>query len=78
MSFIQNLMAISVDLVPGKYLGSWYGIQGFCRGLVGIASPIICGYLWSIISPSSVFIFLAGTQLIALFVLLMVPTKITK
>jgi MFS family permease len=42
MSFTQNLMAISVELVPPKRLGSWVGIQGFCRGLVGIASPIIC------------------------------------
>ncbi len=78
MSFSQNLMAISVELVPAKRLGSWVGIQGFCRGFVGIFSPIICGYLWSYVFPGSVFYFLAATQMAALAMLLLVPTEITR
>jgi MFS family permease len=78
MSFMQNMIAISMDLVPIQRLGSWVGIQGFCRGIVGIASPIICGYLWSYISPNSVFILLALTQVLSLVMLNMLPTEITK
>ena len=76
--FTQNLMAISVELVPRTRLGSWVGLQGFCRGLVGIASPIICGYLWSYVFPGSVFYFLAATQVVALAMLILVPTEITR
>ena len=78
MSFTQNLMAISVELVPPKRLGSWVGIQGFCRGVVGIISPIICGYLWAFVFPGSVFYFLAATQVVALVMLVLVPTEITR
>ncbi|MCX6656261.1 MAG: MFS transporter [Candidatus Bathyarchaeota archaeon] len=78
MSFTQNLMAISVELVPSKRLGSWVGIQGFCRGVVGIISPIICGYLWAFVFPGSVFYFLAATQIVALVMLVLVPTEITR
>jgi MFS family permease len=78
MSFTQNLMAISVELVPPKRLGSWVGIQGFCRGVVGIISPIICGYLWAFVFPGSVFYFLAATQIVALVMLVLVPTEITR
>lgn len=78
MSFTQNLMAISVELVPPKRLGSWVGLQGFCRGFVGIASPIICGYLWAYVYPGSVFYFLAVTQVAALVMLILVPTEITR
>jgi MFS family permease len=78
MTVIQSQMAISVDLVPAKYLGSWYGIQGFIRGIMGIIAPIMCGYLWDLISPHSVFYLLAAVQVAALAVLLTVPTEITR
>lgn len=78
MSFTQNLMAIAVDLVPMQRLGSWTGLQAFCRGFVGIASPIICGYLWSYVFPGSVFYFLAATQIIALAMLILIPNEITR
>jgi MFS family permease len=78
MSFTQNLMAVAVDLVPRTRLGSWTGLQAFCRGLIGIASPIICGYLWSYVFPGSVFYFLAATQVVALVMLILVPTEITR
>jgi MFS family permease len=78
MSFTQNLMAIGVDLVPLTRLGSWTGLQAFCRGLIGIVSPIICGYLWSYVFPGSVFLFLAATQVVALVMLILIPTEFTK
>jgi MFS family permease len=78
MSFTQNLMAISVDLVPREYLGSWYGILGFCRGLIGIVSPLLCGYFWVFVSPSSVFYLLVFMQILALGALLLVPTRFTR
>ena len=74
----QSQMAIAADLVPRKFLGSWYGILGFFRGLVGIVSPIICGFVWDAISPSSVFFLLILMQLSSLGVLYTVPTSITK
>ena len=78
MTVIQSQMAISVDLVPAKYLGSWYGILGFVRGVIGIIAPIMCGYLWDLVSPASVFYLLAFMQIAALVVLLSVPTEITR
>jgi len=78
MSFGQNMMAISVDLVPSYRLGSWIGFQGFCRGVVSILSPIICGYLWSFVFAESVFYFLAATQIIAIIMLILVPYEVTR
>lgn len=78
MTVIQSQMAISVDLVPAKYLGSWYGILGFVRGFIGIIAPLLCGYMWDLISPQSVFYLLAAVQIAALVVLLTVPTEITR
>lgn len=78
MTVIQSQMAISVDLVPARHLGSWYGLLGFIRGVIGIIAPILCGYLWDLVSPQSVFYLLAAVQIMALAVLLTVPTEITR
>jgi MFS family permease len=78
MSVVQNQMAIGVDLVPSEHLGSWYGILGFVRGISGIIAPIACGYLWDLVSPSSVFYLLAVIQIVAMGVVLTVPTEITR
>lgn len=78
MTVVQGQMAIAVDLVPAEYLGSWYGIQGFMRGIIGIIGPLLCGYLWEAVSPHSVFYLLAVVQLAALAVLLSIPTEITR
>ncbi len=59
-------------------MGSWFGIQGFFRGLVSIVSPIICGYLWDTVSPQSVFWLIMCTQIGGMLVLLTVPTEITR
>jgi MFS family permease len=74
----QTQTAMGVDLIPVKYMGSWFGILGFFRGLVSIVSPIICGYIWEAVSPSSVFVLLIGTQLAAMIILLTVPTSVTR
>jgi MFS family permease len=78
MTVVQSQMAISVDLVPAKYLGSWYGVQGFVKGFIGIIAPILCGYLWDLVSPQSIFYILALMQVSALAVLLTFPTEITR
>jgi MFS family permease len=74
----QTLMAIGADLVPSKYLGSWFGVLGFFRGLIGILSPIICGIIWVSIAPQSVFLLLVFMQILSYFVILTVPTSVTK
>jgi MFS family permease len=78
MTIGQTQMAIGVDLVPKKYMGSWFGLMGFFRGLVSIVSPIICGYLWDGISPQSVFWLIILTQIGSLAVIHTVPTEITR
>lgn len=78
MTIGQTQMAIGVDLVPKKYMGSWFGLMGFFRGLVSIISPIICGYLWDGVSPASVFWLIIATQIGSLAMLYTVPTSITR
>lgn len=78
MTIGQTQMAIGVDLVPKKYMGSWFGLMGFFRGLVSIVSPIICGYMWDAINPQSVFWLIIATQIGSLLMLHTVPTSITR
>jgi len=78
MTVGQTQMAIAVDLVPKKYMGSWFGLLGFFRGLVSIVSPIVCGYLWSNVSPESVFWLIMMTQIGNIGMLYTVPTSITR
>jgi MFS family permease len=78
MTTSQAQLAIAVDLVPKKYMGSWLGLLGFFRGFVSIISPIVCGLIWDIISPESVFWVIILTQIGSILMLLTVPTKITR
>jgi MFS family permease len=78
MTVGQTQMAIAVDLVPKKYMGSWFGLLGFFRGLVSIVSPIVCGYLWSNVSPESVFWLIMLTQIGNIGMMYTVPTSITR
>ncbi len=78
MTIGQTQMAIGVDLVPKKYMGSWFGLMGFFRGLVSIVSPIICGYLWDSVNPQSVFWLIIVTQICSLAVFHTIPTSITR
>jgi MFS family permease len=78
MTSSQTQSAIAADLVPNQYLGSWYGMLGFSRGIIGIIAPILCGYLWESVNPQSVFFLLMATQLISLSIFFTVPTSLTK
>jgi hypothetical protein len=78
MTTSQVQLAVSVDLVPKKYMGSWFGIQGFFKGVVSIISPIVCGLLWDNVSPESVFWVIVLTQLGSILTLFTVPTSISK
>ncbi len=78
MTIGQTQMAISVDLVPKKYMGSWFGLMGFFRGLVSNVSPILCGYLWDAVNPESVFWLIILTQFGSMMMLYTVPTSITR
>jgi hypothetical protein len=45
---------------------------------VSIVSPIVCGYLWSNVSPESVFWLIMLTQVGNIGMLYTVPTSITR
>lgn len=70
------LTAVSFDLVPKEYLGSWIGFLGFIGGGANILAPIICGYIWDNIGPQSVFFFLILVRVLSLFVLYIIPKSI--
>jgi len=68
--------AITVELVPQEFLGSWLGIIGFFRGIANIISPILGGFIWKTIGPEYVFYFLAFTQLVKLIILVSMPKRL--
>jgi MFS family permease len=70
--------AIEAELVPQEILGSWYGVLGLFRGIVNIASPVICGFIWDAVGPAYVFYFLIATQVAGLAMLLSMPSDITR
>ncbi len=70
--------AITVEIIPRKLLGSWFGILGLIRGLVGVLTPLIGGYLWKVISPSAVFHLILLTQLVKVLILLSIPSTVTR
>jgi len=70
--------AISAELVPQEHLGSWFGVLGLFRGLVNVASPLICGFIWEAVGPASVFYFLILTQAASMLLLYSIPTEITR
>jgi len=74
-SFVAGVTqgAINVELVPRDILGSWLGLNGLFRGLVGMVSPLLGGVLWSSLGPEYVFYFLAATQVLKLGILATVP-----
>jgi len=74
----QTQMAIAADLVPKKFMGSWFGILGFFRGIISIFAPILCGLIWDAVSPSGVFFLSIIVLLLNLVVLHSIPTSVTK
>jgi MFS family permease len=67
--------SIAAELVPREILGSFYGLMGLVRGVVGLASPILGGYIWNTFGPVYVLYFLAVVQILKLGVLATMPEK---
>lgn len=78
MPILVILTAVSVDLVPKEYLGSWIGILGFIGGISNILAPIICGYIWDNINPQSVFLFLILIRILSLITLFAIPKSLIR
>jgi len=70
--------AITVELIPKELLGSWFGVLGLLRGLVGVLAPLIGGYLWEALSPSAVFYLILAAQLGKAAILLSMPPEVTR
>lgn len=70
--------AITAELVPRELLGSWFGVLGLFRGVIGIISPIVGGVIWEIASPDYIFYFLIATQLVKLVILGTIPLKVQR
>ena len=70
--------AITTELVPRELLGSWFGVLGLFRGVIGIISPIVGGVIWEIASPEYIFYFLIATQLVKLVILGTIPLKVQR
>lgn len=70
--------AINAELVPREIHGSWFGLNGLCRGVVNIASPVLGGLIWEYLGPDYVFYFLALSQLVNLLILATMPESATR
>jgi MFS family permease len=70
--------AINAELVPREIHGSWFGLNGLCRGVVNIASPVLGGLIWESLGPDYVFYFLALSQLANLLILATMPESATR
>ena len=69
--------AITVGLVPGELLGSWFGMLGLFRGFVNVVSPILGGLIWEALGPAYVFYFLVASQFVRLPILASIPSAST-
>jgi MFS family permease len=70
--------AITVELVPQKLLGSWFGMLGLFRGLANVISPTLGGLVWKTLGSAYVLYFLILTQLIKLPILASMPSSKTE
>jgi MFS family permease len=66
------------DLVPPELLGSWSGLLGLARGLVGVLSPVLGGFLWNSFGPDSLIYFLILSQVAKALILSTIPSSITR
>jgi MFS family permease len=66
------------DLVPLELLGSWSGLLGLARGLVGVLSPVLGGFLWNSFGPDSLIYFLILSQVAKALILSTIPSSITR
>ena len=70
--------AINAEVVPKELHGSWFGLNGFARGVMNIISPILGGLLWETLGPQYVLYFLAVTQVAGLSILATMPSSLTR
>jgi MFS family permease len=50
--------AISQELVPTSFLGTWWGILSLLSGTMSVLGPILGGFIWSFFGPVYVFLFI--------------------
>ena len=66
--------AISQELVPTSLLGTWWGILGLLWGIMGVLGPILGGFIWSLIGPVYVFLFILFMETLKItFLWLFIP-----
>jgi len=70
--------AITVEIIPKELLGSWFGVLGLIRGLVGVVAPLIGGYLWEAVAPSALFHIILAAQVGKVLILLSMPSSVTR
>ena len=71
--------AVTADLVPAQFLGTWYGILSICRGIATIVAPLVGGVIWSTIGPQYVFFLIILIQTSELAILwLLIPETLQK
>jgi MFS family permease len=42
--------AVTADLVPVQFIGTWYGLLSICRGVAIVVPPLVGGVIWSMIA----------------------------
>jgi MFS family permease len=66
------------DLVPLELLGSWSGLLGLGRGLMGILTPVLGGFLWNTLGPDSLIYFMMVAMVARALILATIPSSITR
>jgi hypothetical protein len=66
------------DLVPLELLGSWSGLLGLTRGLVGILTPVLGGFLWNSLGPDSLIYVMMAAMIARALILATIPSSITR
>ena len=59
--FILGLVtqgAITQELVPPSFLGTWWGTLSLLSGVMRVLGPILGGFIWSFLGPIYVFLFI--------------------
>jgi MFS family permease len=71
--------AVTADLVPVQFLGTWYGVLSICRGVATVVAPLFGGVIWSTIGPEYVFFLIILIQTSELAILwLLIPETLQK
>ena len=67
--------AYSQEAIPQKVRGSYMGLKNLIAGLIGIASPVIGGYIWDINPDLLFWISVAQWSLIAFPILVILMER---